>query len=128
MFHKKCTSKKDAKGAWQSTAWTFNFCSSEISSSSSINQCERAKLPPLTGRQRKSNVTTSNPENEFLRSQIDTLKGVISQSEEEIKKLRESNDLKSRRINQLEGQLLLAHDSLYPQSKSSEANFITSVD
>ena len=124
-FHKKCSSKKDARGAWKSATWFCSSCSLEpssnqISSNQTASHTERTKLPPLTGRQRKSNVNTVNPESEFLRSQIDTLKGILSQNNEEIKKLKESNELKSRRINQLESQLQFAHHSALTQTKISE--------
>ena len=82
----------------------------------------------MTSRQRKSNVDVANPKNEFLKSQIDTLKTVISQNNEEIKILKESNDLKSRRINQLESQLLLAHESLAGQNSFSGSNTNESFD
>ena len=70
-----------------------------------ISSGGRTKLPTLTGRQRKSNLSTENPETEFLRSQVDTPKSIVSQNDEELKKVKQSNDLKAKRINQLEAQL-----------------------
>ena len=132
FFHKKCTNKKDVKGRWRSTHWVCHICSSSLSLAIDLNpeaepflhqdqstQSMRPVLPPLVGRHRKSNLNLENPEIEFLKSQIDTLKSVLSQNDEEIKKLKQSNDLKSRRITQLESKLEEAQHFVTQQARIS---------
>ena len=85
----------------------------------------RPVLPPLSGRHRKSNLNQDNPETEFLKSQIDTLKSVLSQNDEEIKKLKQSNDLKSRRITQLEAKLEEAQHIVTQQARISKPTSTT---
>ena len=119
-FHKKCTSKKESRGNWKSSSWTCQICgpgpdshslqtldpnATTFSVSVEPPSGERIKLPTLSGRQKKSNIKIDNPETEFLKSQVDNLKGIVSQNDQEIKKLKESNDLKAKRINQLELQI-----------------------
>ena len=64
----------------------------------------RTKPIPV-GKQRKSNVNLENPENEFLKSQLETCKGLIAQKDLELKKLKESNDLRGKQITNLESLL-----------------------
>ena len=64
----------------------------------------RQKQVPV-GKQRKSNVNIENPDKEFLKSQLDTCKGMIAQKDLEVKKLKESNDMRAKRISALESLL-----------------------
>ena len=142
-FHKKCTSKKESRGNWKSSPWTCQLCgpvpvyyslqtlnpnAKTFSASAEPPSGERMKLPTLSGRQRKSNIKIDNPETEFLKSQVDTLKGIVSQNDEEIKKLKESNDLKAKRINQLE---LQVREALKLNAKKDEnreqSNHVTKI-
>ena len=59
----------------------------------------------LTGRHKKSTINAESPNIEFLNATIDSLKGTIAKNELELKKLREANDLKLKRIMQLEAQV-----------------------
>ena len=134
FFHKKCTSKKDSRGNWKTSLWACHICNPPGSDIPSITlnpnaesfpdpdqtqSSTRPKLPTLLGRHRKSNLDLEHPEQEFLRSQVDTLKGVVSQNDEEIKKLKQSNDLKSKRIIQLESQLQEAKNCITQQARLS---------
>ena len=69
-------------------------------------------LPQLSGKHRKSKVNIENPEKEFLLSTVDTLKVSIAKSDLEIKKLKESNDIKAKRIMNLEAQLEEAKNTI----------------
>ena len=82
----------------------------------------RTKLPPMSGRQRKSNVNSESPETEFLKSKVDTLRGIFSQNDEAIKKLKQSNDLKAKRINQLESQVQEAQKLITDQTRTNNDN------
>ena len=136
FFHKKCTSKKDNRGSWKPSVWSCHICSPPHNTNYSLQTLNpdaepfqdpainslgsRTKLPPLTGRQRKSNVNLENPATDFLKSQVDTLKSVVSQNDAEIKKLKQSNDIKSKRINQLESQLQEATNLIAQQARVSK--------
>ena len=50
--------------------------------------------------------------NEFLKATIDTLKATVVTSELEIKKLKESNDIKTKRILNLETQVQEARQTI----------------
>ena len=63
------------------------------------------KIPRLSAKHRKSNVNNEHPEKEFLMSQINTLKSIVAKREAELKKSNESNELKAKRIMNLEAQL-----------------------
>jgi gas vesicle protein len=135
FFQKRCTGKKDARGNWKSSLWTCHICCPPSNPSLSIQRLNpnaesfpdpapkqsilesRTKLPPLTGRQRKSNINLENPETDFLKSQVDTLKSIVSQNDEEIKKLKQSNELKAKRINQLESKVQEAQNVIAQQAR-----------
>ena len=57
---------------------------------------------------------------EFLQSQLDSCRGVIAQREAELKKLKESDSLKAKRIMQLEAQLQEARHLITKSSKTTE--------
>ena len=64
-----------------------------------------SKQPALSGKHRKSKVNEVSPEVEFLKATVDTLKATIVKNELENKKLKESNDIKAKRILNLEAQI-----------------------
>ena len=88
---------------------TIDASSFVLEKESQIVTRTRLKPPNLGGKQRNSNVPTVNPDIELLNTQIDILRGNISQKELVLKKLRESDNLKSKRIIQLDSQLKEAH-------------------
>ena len=141
FFHKKCTLKKDSRGNWKSNLWVCHICGPPDVPSIALNPNVNAfapsdpkssnlrpKLPTLTGRHKKSNLNLDNPETEFLKSQVDTLKSLVSQNDEEFKKLKQSNELKSKRIIQLESKLQEAHNCIAQQSKVNKTTPIIITD
>ena len=79
---------------------------------SSIAAPRTSTLPQLSGKHRKSKVNDERPESEFLKATIDTLKATIAKNDLEIKKLKESNDIKAKRIWNLESQVEEAKNSM----------------
>ena len=137
IFHKRCTDRKDARRNWRSSSWTCEKCSfTPIIPAITSNQQEDArdtlnpdadvflpnddagmpsvvqKQPTFTGKHKKSKVNIASPETEFLQTTIDTLKATIAMNEIEIKKLKESNDIKVKRIFSLESQVQEARNHL----------------
>ena len=78
-----------------------------------------------TGKQRKSNVNVENSGNEFLQSQLDTCKGLIAQKDLEFRKLKESNDLRGKRISNLESLAQESRNFIIKQSKLFKHNDVT---
>ena len=74
-------------------------------SSSNIPAAQSIKFPSNSIRQRSSNVNTKDPEMEFQRTALDTCRSTIVQQETEIKRLKESLEIRNKRIMQLEGQV-----------------------
>ena len=103
-YHKKCTDLFKKSGIWRPKSWNCQFCKIQTVKDIS-NEVIEPPAPKLSGRHRKSNILCDHPESEFLQSQINTLKSVIAMREAELKKSKESNDLKAKRIIQLEAQL-----------------------
>ena len=65
----------------------------------------RTKLPNLTGKQRKSNIEVNNPQLEFLKAQLTSLKVALAQKDAEMKKVLESDKLKAQKIIALNAEL-----------------------
>ena len=59
-------------------------------------------FPPRSGRQRASNITVENPESEFQKTAINACRSTIAQQEVELKRQKEANDIRNKRILQLE--------------------------
>ena len=76
------------------------------------------KFPNNSIRQRNSNVATTNPEIEFLKTSLDACRSTIVQQEADIKRLNENIDLRNKRIMQLEGQVGVATTYLTSSSAS----------
>ena len=74
---------------------------------------------PLAGKHRKSNLNLNDPKIEFLQSQLDSCRGIIAQREAELKKIKESDTLKTKRIMQLDAQLQEATNLI---NKTSSTN------
>ena len=95
-----------------STTTTSIVSSTNTSIMTSTVTPTMSTLPQLSGKHRKSKVNIENPEKEFLLSTVDTLKVSIAKSDLEIKKLKESNDIKAKRIMNLEAQLEEAKNTI----------------
>ena len=130
MFHKRCTDRKDARGNWKLQTWSCKLCSPTsnvpaiaidhqdfsrdnlnpdavvfLPNNVEVAPKPTAKQPTFTGKHRKSKVNQTSPETEFLQTTVDTLKATVAMNEMEIKKLKESNDIKAKRILSLESQV-----------------------
>ena len=57
-------------------------------------------------------MNTDSPEKQFLEATVDTLKATIAKNELDMKKLKESNELKAKRIVNLEAQVKEARDTI----------------
>ena len=114
-FHKKCTSLKKATGHWKPSLWKCQFCQNinnqnnptQIGNGNKLPEVDNSKkLPKLAGKHRKSNaIGCDHPDKDFLESQINTLKSIVAKREAELKKVQESDNLKAKRIMNLEAQL-----------------------
>ena len=120
-FHKKCTDlSKSQGGHWKPKSWKCSYCSTQTSSGDAptertedeslknINEKLPASNPDKiipSARHRKSNIKVDNPETEFLKCQLDSCRGIIAQREAELKKVKESETLKAKRIMKHESQL-----------------------
>ena len=123
VFHKKCTEFKSKPGQWnEPNKWQCKYCAkkedSESSNTDLLNPNAVTFVPPITnqpqfsGKHRKSKVNTESPETEFLQTTVDILKVTIAKNDLEIKKLKESNDLKAKRIINLESQVEEARNTI----------------
>ena len=105
-YHKRCTELSRRTGIWKPKSWRCQFCKIQ-STEPSTDLCNVSpkNVTKVSGKHKKSNILSDHPENDFLESQINSLKSVIAMREAELKKCKESNDLKSKRIMYLEEQL-----------------------
>ena len=121
IFHKKCTDRKSSRGNWTSPPFICPRCTSSSPILAVNNYLDPAAaksfeslsaLPRLSGKQKRSTVNDTNPSIEFLNATIDTLKSALATNGLELKKLKESNEIKAKRIVGLETQLEEARKSL----------------
>ena len=63
------------------------------------------RFPSTSSRQRSSNINISNAEQEFQKTALGACRSTISQQEIELKRLKESIDIRNKRITQLEAQV-----------------------
>jgi hypothetical protein len=61
-----------------------------------------------------------NPDKEFLKSQLDICKGMVAKKDLEVKKLKESNDLRAKGISTLESLLQESRDFIIKQDSSKQ--------
>ena len=120
-FHKRCTSLKSATGHWKPRTWKCQVCqldvekhNDEATENETVMTLENNPTSKPSAKYRKSNAISCNhPDKEYLMSQINTLKSVVAKREAELKKVQESETLKTKRIIQLEAQLREArHDGI----------------
>ena len=83
-------------------------------------------MPRVCGKQRKATVNDTNPSIEFLNATIGTLKSTLATKGLEIKKLKESNEIKAKRFANLETQLDVARKSIVSHQCTSATDFETS--
>ena len=107
IFHKKCTELKKAGGHWKPSTWNCESCRPTANSNKTPENLNAVSR--LAAKHRKSNaIGCEHPDKEFLVSQINTLKSIVAKREAELKKVQESDNLKAKRIMQLEAQLFEA--------------------
>ena len=70
----------------------------------------RPRFPNTAARQRSSNVNVDNPELEFLKTALSSLRSTVSQQEVENKRLKETLEIRNKRIVNLEAQIGHASD------------------
>ena len=132
-YHKKCTQYKSSGGNWKPKTWLCEYCSTTTfleKPSTTLEMSEQTKkLTNFGGKHRKSNVNScDHPEIEFMESQINTLKTVVAKREAELKKVQESDNLKAKRIMNLEAQLNEARKTACFQNLNSEDLKITNLE
>ena len=66
---------------------------------------KRIKFPNNSIRQRSSNILSIDPEKEFLTASLDSCQSTIVQQETEIKRLKETLDIRNKKILQLQEQV-----------------------
>ena len=133
FFHKKCTSlAKSQGGHWKPKSWTCHYCcmkqstvvdNAEANIKDAFNKEHSTSNPnkvTLNSRHRKSNLNMDKPDLEFLQSQLDSCRGIIAQREAELKKVKESDSLKAKRIMQLDAQLQEARNLINKSFQSTE--------
>ena len=78
FFHNSCTAVKESRGKWKISNWICHLCFNlEQTSIESISTGTRLKLPALSGRQRKSNLSAENVEKEFFNHNLTHLKVLL---------------------------------------------------
>ena len=77
-------------------------------------------FPTTAHRQRSSNINVDNPELEFMRTALTTCRSTISQQETELKRLKESLDIRNKRITQLEQQIGFASDNFSTRNSNTD--------
>ena len=132
LYHKKCTEFKSKPGQWnEPNNWRCQYCANKedtVSPNTNENNLnpnaevyapsmdtthhQTNTQPPFSGKHRKSKVDTENPDTQLLQATVDTLKATVAMNDLEIKKLKESNDLKSKRIINLESQVQEATNTI----------------
>ena len=112
IFHKKCTDLKSKSGSWKPPRWFCSKCTEELKDDISPEK-DKYVIEKPNSKHRKANVgACDHPDIEFLESQIITLKSVVARRETEVKKLKESDNLKAKHIMQLESQLTEARNTV----------------
>ena len=131
-FHKKCSEFKSKSGQWNEPAnWICQLCISLNPAAITFHQSTVDKQPATKNKHKKTNLNVDSPDVEFLNATINTLKGTVAKNEIELKKLKESNDLKVKRILQLEAQveeskrIITSHKCAVPKSNDDDSrNFL----
>ena len=123
-FQKKCTALKSASGAkWKPKEWKCGVC--RISDETECNSTDVFKYPGYWGKHKKALAAggCDHPDFEFLESQINTLQSVLARREIELKKVQESDNLKAKKIMNLEAQLSEARKAACQTESVRNATF-----
>ena len=138
FFHKNCTNRK-GKGGKRPKCWKCEKCQTRNSvlnvhaptfvlpaltnsiseHSNNTGKRHNIKIPTLTGKHRKSGLC-EHPGIDFLEMQIETLKSTVAQKELEATKLKQSDVIKTKQINNLEAKLQEAMKTLHQKTNNSE--------
>ena len=86
------------------------------------------RFPNNGGRQRTSNVPIENPELEFQRTALDSCRSTIVQQEADLKRLKETLDIRNRRIMQLEDQIGIAASYVSSRDGDMRSDRVTGSD
>ena len=89
--------------------------------SNHLPSSQAAARPTTATRQRSSNVNTSNAELEFTKTALSSCRSTISQQESELKRLKETLEIRNKRIIQLEQIVSHASDNIatrHPRNNS----------
>ena len=108
FYHKKCSEFRSKPGQWtEPTGWSYSGCKKVVTLDPTAYTFIPSTLnhPIVKGKHKKSTLNEQNPTVEFLQATINTLKSTIAKNELELKKWKESNDLKLKRIVQLEAEV-----------------------
>lgn len=108
--------KKKSTGHWKPAQWKCQYCQSKNDQNDPLvlptivieddSNEYRKRINKPSGKHRKSNaIICDHPDLEFLESQINTLKSIVAKREAELKKIQESDNLKAKKIMNLESQL-----------------------
>ena len=81
-----------------------------------------SRFPTTSTRQRSTNVSTSNAELEFQKTALSACRSTISQQETELKRLKETLDIRNKRIIQLESVVGHAADSVAARETTNPDN------
>ena len=80
------------------------------------------RFPSTNTRQRSSNIVVENPEIEFLKTALSSCRSTISQQEMELRRLKETLEIRNRRICNLETQVGQASDIIADRAPPSQHN------
>ena len=97
-----------------------------ITTSAGLNFQSRA--PNTSSRQRSSNESISNAETEFLKTALSSCRSTISQQEMELKRLRETLDIRNKRIIQLEQVVGHATEDIASRDQHHMSDSITTTE
>ena len=137
FFHKQCTDRRGKGGrlpkCWKCTScnksslnpYATSFTFPQLTSNHpnlDLNKTQNLnKFPRVSGKHRQTGLC-DHPDVEFLEMQVDTLKGSLAQKELEFTKLKQSDVLKAKQINNLESKLQEAMNTMKQKDKTVHAN------
>ena len=94
-------------------------------STTAIPHSAQPSFPSASTRQRSTNINTSNAELEFQRTALNACRSTVSQQEAEIKRLKETLEIRNKRIMQLEAIVGHAADTVAARDSPPAHNNIS---